>query len=243
MTSTLAIVLARAGSKGLPGKNALLVAGRPMLAWTLEHALTSHEVDAVVLSTDGPALAQVAQAMAVPVLERPAELAGDTASVAGAARDALRRYEAEHGLELQRVAILYGNVPVRPADLTDRALRKLRETGADSVQSVYRVGKTHPLWMRTLGGTQGDELGMYQPNTIHRRQDLPPVYMLDGGVIAVTRAGLLQEEPDQPHAFLGIDRRAVVTEEGEVIDVDSRLDHRVAEAVLLERLQAPTHSA
>ena len=234
--SVLAVVLARAGSKGLPSKNSLPCAGRPMLAWTLEHALASQRVGRVVLSTDGPAIADIARSMSVEVIERPAELADDTAPVDAAARHAVETLEAPRGPFFDAVVILYGNVPVRPADLTDRALAKLAATGCDSVQSLSPVGKHHPWWMKRLGGEDGDALKPYHPNGVYRRQDLPPVYALDGGVIAVTRESLFTVTPGQPHAFLGNDRRAVVCEhEGEVIDVDTAIDLKLAEAVLRER--------
>lgn len=223
----LAVVLARAGSKGLPHKNILTVAGKPMLAWTLEHALASQNVDRVVLSTDGPALAEIGrQYTPVDVVMRPAELANDTATVDAAARHAVGQIVSLH----DTIVILYGNVPVRPADLTDRAARLLRDTGADSVQSVCPAGKHHPYWMKRLG--DDSEMLAYEDNDIYRRQDLPPVFGLDGGVIAVTRASLFNVREGEPHAFLGNDRRAIVTEPGAVVDVDSAIDLHVAEAVL-----------
>jgi CMP-N-acetylneuraminic acid synthetase len=233
--NVLTVIIARAGSKGLAGKNALTVAGRPMLAWTLEHALGSRRSSRVVLSTDGEQLAQVARSMGVEVVMRSAETANDSATIDSPVRPAVLAVEAKTGVLFDAVVILYGNIPVRPADLTDRAIAKLAQTGCDSVQSVYPVEKLHPYWMKRLGGDRGDELLMYEPNDVYRRQDLPPVYMLNGGVIAVTRSNLFNVDPARPHAFLGRDRRAIVNEPDDVIDIDSRLDLRVAEAVLLER--------
>jgi len=227
----LAIVLARGGSKGLPRKNALPLAGKPMLVWTLEHALQSKHIDRVVLSTDDDELAAIAQDMGVAVCLRPEQLANDTATVDAAARHCVNQL----GTAAKHFALLYGNVPIRPPDLTDRALATLAQIQCDSVQSVYRVGKTHPYWMKTVGNdTDGGELGMYVENNIYRRQELPPVYMLDGGVIALTRKALMTVIQNQPHAFLGADRRAVITAEGQVVDIDSRTDMRVAEALLTE---------
>lgn len=233
---TLTVIIARAGSKGLKEKNARLVAGRPMLAWTIEHALGSRLAGKVVLSTDGEELAKTGHAMGVRVVMRPEHLSDDKATVDAPPRHAVGLLESEMGVAFDAVVILYGNIPVRPADLTDRAVLKLMETGCDSVQSVYPVEKMHPYWMKRLG--EDDELLMYQPNHIYRRQDLPPVYMLNGGVIAVTRKSLFNWSVDSPHQFLGEDRRAIVNAPEEVIDVDSRLDLLVAEAVLMERRQS-----
>lgn len=230
----LCLILARAGSKGLPNKNALPIAGKPMLAWTIEHALQSEGIGRVVLTTDGESLAQIARDCGIEVVVRPDELANDTATVDSAARHAL----AEIDDDREHVVLLYGNVPIRPADLSDRALAMLGETGADSVQSVCPVGKMHPYWMKTVDTATGT-LGMYVENNIYRRQELPPVYMLDGGVIAVTRQSLNTVVEGEPHAFLGNDRRAVVTQPGDVVDIDVAADFKVAEAALVAQLAAP----
>ena len=234
---TLALILARAGSKGLPGKNAAPLLGKPLLRYTLDHALASATIERVVLSTDGDELAAIGRDARVEVVMRPADLANDTATVDAAARHAVDT--CDPGRHADAVIILYGNVPIRPADLTDRAVTKLRETGCDSVQSLCPVGKHHPFWMKTLGseggGGNGDTLEPYQPNAVYRRQDLPPAYELDGGIIAVTRDSLFTVAPGQPHAFLGSDRRAVITRPGEVIDVDEPFDLLLAETVLRQK--------
>jgi CMP-N-acetylneuraminic acid synthetase len=138
------------------------------------------------------------------------------------------------------IVILYANVPVRPggADLIDRAVARLIETGCDSVQSYAPVGKYHPWWMTRIDVATGDVRpweGDVLNHNIFRRQDLPPCYVPDGGVIVVTRRALFCEipgVPDGPHAFFGKDRRAVINDEGAVIDIDSATDAAVAEAVL-----------
>ena len=113
-----------------------------------------------------------------------------------------------------------------------------RSTGANTVRSVCRVDE-HPYWMKTVDPETG-KLDMFTENQVYRRQDLPPVYMLDGGVIAVKRSSLFCLIEGQPHAFLGKDRRAVVTEPGDVVDVDTYEDFKAAEAILEDRLQNGT---
>jgi len=240
MHGPLVVILGRAGSKGLPNKNALPVAGKAMLGWTIEHALNATRVARVAVSTDGGDLAAIAAGYEVPVIERPAALAGDTATVDAAARHAVQQMESADGCKYRCVGILYANVPVRPPGLTDRALKKLDAAGADSVQSVCPVGKQHPYWMKRLVGEGCDSLEPYEANQVYRRQDLPPVYMLDGGVIAVTRSSLFRKVAGHPHAFLGEDQRAIITEPGEVVDVDTEIDRKFAEAVLSETMARAT---
>jgi len=222
----LAVVIGRAGSKGLPRKNALPVAGVPMIARTIRFARASRSIGRVVVSTDGDEIAAIARDEGAEVVLRPAALASDTATVDSAVRHAVESLAAGEGI----VVILYGNVPVRPADLADRAVARLVETGADSVQSYYRVGKTHPYWMSRLDGT--GRVAQFVENRIYRRQELPPLFMPDGGVIAVRRESLFDVREGEPHAFFGRDRRGIETAEGEVVDVDTAVDLAVAEAIL-----------
>ena len=236
--TTLASIIARKGSKGLVNKSMQPLAGKPVIAWTIEHALGCNRVDHIVLSSDCPRILGMGRDYGIDCYQRPEHRASDAATIDDGARHGVECWEVEHDATCDYIAIHYGNIPLRPADLTDRAVAKLIETGADSVQSVYPVGKMHPLWMKRLSGATGDVLEMYESNRIYRRQDLPPVYMLDAGVLAMTRANLFNVDPAEPHNFLGTDRRGIVSQPGEVIDVDDELDLALAE-VLLQRRQQP----
>jgi N-acylneuraminate cytidylyltransferase len=197
-----------------------------MIARTIRFARASRSIGRVVVSTDGDEIAAIARDEGAEVVLRPAALASDTATVDSAVRHAVESLAAGEGI----VVILYGNVPVRPADLADRAVARLVETGADSVQSYYRVGKTHPYWMSRLDGA--GRVAQFVENRIYRRQELPPLFMPDGGVIAVRRESLFDVREGEPHAFFGRDRRGIETAEGEVVDVDTAVDLAVAEAIL-----------
>jgi CMP-N,N'-diacetyllegionaminic acid synthase len=233
----LAVIIGRAGSKGLPGKNSRVIAGQPMICHTIDDALSARCVQRVVVSTDGEAIAAAAEAMGIEVVPRPAELASDTATVDSAVRHAVEISRARHPI----IVILYANVPVRPDDLIDRAVEKLIDTGADSVQSYSDVGKHHPHWMVKID--DDDRVKAYESSTAYRRQDLPTLFIPDGGVIAVTRTSLFRAIEGQPHAFLGKDRRGIISSDGAarnrhaaaVIDIDTPIDFVLAEALLQSR--------
>jgi len=129
------------------------------------------------------------------------------------------------------IVVLYGNVPVRPGGVIDRAVRLLKDTGCDSVRSFCPVGKWHPAWMSRI---EQDRAIALEPNSIHRRQDLTPLFLHDGAVVAVSRAALMRgkENTSDPHAFFGTDRRAVLTDMGDTVEIDHRRDLYWAEAVL-----------
>lgn len=233
--SALAVILARAGSKGVPNKNAAMVAGKPCIAWTIEAARAAKGVSRVAVSTDGPHIADIAQSLGAEVVQRPENLASDSARVDDAARHAVTALAWRDG----PIVILYANVPVRPAGLIDRALAMLEEQGADSVQSYAPVGKYHPWWTARVDAASGAVRpweGEVLNHGVFRRQDLPPAHIPDGGVIAVTREALFCElgVAPGPHAFFGREerRRGVINPEGSVIDIDSHTDLLVADAVL-----------
>jgi CMP-N-acetylneuraminic acid synthetase len=133
--------------------------------------------------------------------------------------------------------VLYGNVPVRGEGVIDRAIALLATSGCDSVRSFCPVGKWHPAWMARL---DGDKVVPVQAGSIHRRQDLEPLYLHDGAIVAVTRHSLMcaKEHPGDPHAFFGVDRRAILTAPGETVEIDQLLDFFVTEAILRQRQSA-----
>jgi CMP-N-acetylneuraminic acid synthetase len=239
----IAIILARAGSKGLPGKNAALVAGRPCVEWTIEDALAAHSIDRVVLSTDCSRVTDAGRSMGIEVVVRPPALASDHATIDDAAREcASTLFGNEHqAIDSASVyVLLYANVPVRPAGLLNDAVELLQTTRCDSVQSYAPVGKHHPWWTAIVGdcGSVRPWEGEVLNHGVFRRQDLPAAHIPDGGVLAVTPPALfgrIERVAPGPHAFLGKDRRGVLTREGEVVDIDSRTDLLVADALLRER--------
>jgi len=245
--SAIAIILGRGGSKGLPRKNLLNVAGKPCVQWTIEASQRARCVREVVASSDDAELLELARGLGARAVARPAELASDTSTVDAAARHAVGELEIAAGkpfLASQAFVVLYANVPVRPEGLIDRAVELLIEQHADSVQSYAPVGKYHPWWMARIEPTgavrpwEGDVLN----HGIFRRQDLPPVFVPDGGVIVVTRESLMLDitgipPTAGPHAFFGREdrRRGIINSEGSVIDIDSKIDMMVAEAMLATR--------
>jgi CMP-N,N'-diacetyllegionaminic acid synthase len=241
----LGLIVARSGSQGVPGKNVMTIAGQPCVSWTIEaglDALHRQALDVLGVSTDCEIVTELAMAKGLAVVSRPAELAGPQARVDDAMRHAVSIIEARLDRVFDGVALLYANVPVRPPGLIERAVAMFRSTGCDSVQSYSAVGKHHPCWTAVLDDATG-VVRPYQGDTlnggIYRRQDLPSAHIPDGGVLVVSRAALLGEiagVPDGPHAFLGKDRRGVLTRVGDVVDIDNPIDAMVADAVLRQRI-------
>ena len=236
--NTLGIILARAGSQGLTSKHLRLIEGRPLINYTFEHARLSRTLTRIVVTTDCPVIRRLAAAEGFDVVERPENLATSDASVQDVMLHAIDEVEArDSAFRADALVTIYGNVPIRPADVIDRAVRHLAQTRCDSVRSFCPVGKWHPMWMSRLDGDRVIPLGA---GSIHRRQDLTPTLLHDGAVVAVSRASMMRGKtmPHDPHAFFGVDRRGIETGIGETVEVDTLRDLYIAQAIMREQADA-----
>jgi CMP-N-acetylneuraminic acid synthetase len=232
--NSLGVILARSGSRGLKEKHLRLLCGKPVISHTFDRVETSLFLTRTVVSTDCPTVKQLARSRGLEVIDRPPKLATDDASVQDVMLHAMEIAESKGDFIADSLVVLYGNVPVRGERVIDRAIDLLRKTRCDSVRSLCPVGKWHPTWMHRL---DGDRMEPLVPGSIHRRQDLQQLYLHDGAVVAVSRDAMLRgkENPRDPHAFFGIDRRAIVTEPGETVEIDAHRDLLLAEAILREQ--------
>lgn len=229
--NVLGVVLARAGSAGLKNKHLLPLLGKPVIGYTFDHVRASSLLSKVVVSSDSPEILRLATAAGIETIVRPPELATAEASVQDAMLHAMEEVESRGQFKADALVVIYGNVPVRPTAAINRAIQVLRETGCDSVRSFCPVGKWHPAWMAQLAG---DRVLPLEPGSIHRRQDLPSLFLHDGAVVAVSRDSMLRGQTNRhdPHAFFGADRRGFETGAGQTVEVDTLRDLFWAEAVL-----------
>ena len=192
--AVLAVVPARGGSKGIPGKNLVEVCGRPLVAWSVAAGLAASTVDRVVVSTDDADIAAAGRAAGaeVPFL-RPESLAGDLVADLPVFQHVLERLAADEGYEPDLVVQLRPTSPVRPAGLIDDGVGRLAgEPSADSLRAVcpapstpYKMWRIDDGWLDPLLGTVDDEL-FNRP-----RQTLPPVHW-QIGTLDVIRAPVIR---------------------------------------------------
>lgn len=230
--NTLGVIIARSGSKGLPGKHARPLLGKPVIVYTIEAALAAATLDEVILTSDDSQILDSAKTYDIWTVGRPADLASDTATVDSAVRYGCDRADELYGFHAEVIAILYGNIPIRPSGLIDMAIDRLVQSGADSVQSYSPVGKMHADWMVRL---DGDRVIPNSTKAIYQRQDLTPLFIPNGAVLAVTRESLYRPpaHSEDFHAFLGTDRRGIVHNDSHlIVDVDEPKDLCLAEAIL-----------
>jgi N-acylneuraminate cytidylyltransferase len=227
----LALVTARGGSKGLPGKNIAPLGGRPLIAWTIEAALASRHVDRVVLSSDDAAIIEAARRHGAEApFVRPAALAGDEASSIDAVLDALDRLP-----RFDIVVLLQPTSPLRTAEDIDAALARLQASGAPCCVSV-RPAEEHPYWtFRLDGGGRLERFCEPAGGMPLRRQDLPPAWCLNGAVYAA-RCDWLRRE----RRFLGPDTVAQPMPAERSLDIDSAADLEQVRAIVA-RLPSPAN--
>lgn len=225
----LGLVPARGGSKSIPGKNIVVLRGKPMIAYTLDAAKASKRLARCIVSTDSQEIADVCRRCGgdVPFL-RPSELAGDdtpTLPVVMHALDALQEtYDA--------VVLLQPTSPLRTAADIDESIRLLADRAdADSVISVVRVGDHHPARMKYVRDGLLVDPPFAEEREGQRRQDLPELY-LRNGAIYLTRTRVLREQK----SIKGRRSLAYVMPEERSVNVDSPVDLLVAEAVLKSSL-------
>lgn len=219
----LAIVPARAGSKGIPGKNLRAVAGRSLVRRAVESALAATTIDTVVVSTDGDAIAAEADAAGALVVRRPAGLSGDEASSESALLHVLDSLAADPAPpDPDVVVFVQATSPfIDPADL-DVAVARVRDGHADS---VFAAAPSHAfLWRIADDGTA--RAVNHDAAVRPRRQDREPEYRETGAFYAFRAAAFREHR----HRFHGRVELVVVDPRG-AIDVDEPSDLAVAQAV------------
>lgn len=210
----IALITARGGSKGLPRKNVLCAGGKPLVAWTVHAALAASSVDRVVLSSDDDEIMAAARAAGCEVpFRRPAELASDHASSMDVVLHALQELP---GYEY--LVLLQPTSPLRTGADIDAAFQIMLNNKAPACVSVTEVDQS-PYWMYRLA--DGDRLAhILEPLPgVSRRQDLPPVYTLNGAIYIAKIDWLLESRN-----FLGTDTVAYRMSRSASIDIDDALD-------------------
>ena len=179
-SKVLALIPARGGSKGVPGKNILPIGGKPLIQWTIDAAKASRYIDRLILSSDDASIMEVAIAGGCEVpFRRDASLAGDSVSSVDVLVDALDRVQ---GYDI--VVLLQPTSPLRSTADIDGVLERLSSKNVLACVSVSPA-KEHPYWT-FYTNKQGFLVNFIHPlaNLPTRRQDLPSAWCLNGAVYA-----------------------------------------------------------
>ncbi len=219
--TTIAIIPARGGSKGVPRKNIRLLVGKPLIAHSIEDAQESTLVDQVYVSTDDQEIATISAEYGAKIIHRPAELANDTASSESALIHGLQALEAQN-INPDLLVFLQCTSPIRTGAEIDQAIAKLKNEQADSLLSVSPSHRF--LWEEVNGVVQSIN---YDYSHRPRRQDMNPQYV-ENGSIYVFKPWVLKENQNR----LGGKISLYIMSEMAAVEIDSLEDFQMIDFLM-----------
>jgi CMP-N,N'-diacetyllegionaminic acid synthase len=215
----LAIIPARGGSKGVPRKNIRLLAGKPLIAWTLDEAKKSKYIDRLILSTEDEEIIKVASEYGCEVLKRPVELAQDDTPGIEPVIHAINTLKEDYDY----VILLQPTSPLRSVNNIDGCIEQCISRGAPACVSVIEVQQS-PYWMYHLDDDMKLKSFVQNSEAINRRQDLPKVYVLNGAVYVAKSVFIMEHK-----SFLTEETAGYIMSRENSVDIDTELDFAYCE--------------
>jgi len=223
--NTFALIPARGGSKGISRKNIKIIAGKPLIVWTIEAALRSSLLSGVVVSTDELEIAEVARRAGAQVpFMRPAGLAQDQTPGLDPVLHAFDQLP-----QFDSVLLLQPTSPLRPTEDIDGCLNLATQKKAPSVVSVTEAD-THPYWTYRLNADQ-TMARFVDEAPVARRQDLPAVFSLNGAMYFANANWLRCSG-----SLVNAETLAYVMSKEHSVDLDTPLEWKFAELLLKKSL-------
>ena len=243
--TVLAVIQARSGSKGVPGKNIRPLLGKPLMAWMITAARRAKQIDRLILSTDSPEYAQVGRAWGaeVPFL-RPKELATDASTDLEVMTHALEWLRKQEGYEPDIAVRLQPTNPTFPSELMDQGIEMLlAEKSADSLRPVTLSPK-HPfkMWQWSAEGrwvtpfVPVEKTGFAEPYNMGRNL-LPQVWVQVGAMEVIRSSVILRQHSMAGKKILGLRVENPLW----TVNIDTELDFLLAEQAL-KKLHQPAPS-
>ncbi len=221
--STVAFIPARGGSKGLLGKNIKNIAGKPLIAWSIEQALASKEIDEVFVSTDSQDIAEISKmyGASVPFL-RPSEISGDLATTESAMLHFIEWLKCE-GIVYDNIVLMQATSPVRLPLTLDQALSQFNESGCDSMVTVV---PNHRFFWKNMA----EPTPTYDFENRPRRQDINDrdLLYMETGSFYVTKVKSFLNAKCRLCGTVGMH----VMKEEEAYEIDSMTDFIICETIL-----------
>ena len=226
-----ALICARGGSKGLPGKNIRPLAGKPLIVRAIEQASALRRVDTVIVSTDSEEIADIARTAGaeVPYL-RPADLARDDSPEWLVWRHAISHFRGTDSKVPDALIIVPVTAPLRSVDDLDRCIDEFEASGADAVITVCAAHR-NPYFNMVRLHADGSAAPVIESNGgFVRRQDAPPVFDMTTVAYVVRTEFVMQS-----NGLFDGNVRCVEIPVERAIDIDTPLDFKIAECLLQER--------
>lgn len=230
----LAIIPARGGSKGLPGKNIKELNGKPLIAYTIEAALNSKYIDRVIVTTDSEEIAEVAKKYGADVpFKRPDELSGDTASAIDVYLHATEFVMKEQTTKLDKFMVLLPTAPMRTDKHIDDSVEFFMERNATTLVSVKEAETPITWYMNKDNNDHIENAGFGVGNAVTNRQVNSKYYVPNGAIYILDYELLKTKRTYYCDNTVGF----VMTAEDSV-DIDTLTEFKFAEMLMREK----THS-
>lgn len=223
-SDVLAIIPARGGSKGIPKKNIRLLAGKPLIHYTIHAAQESKYIHDIIVSTDDDEIANVAKSQGATIIKRPAELSRDASPTIDAILHTLDLCELKD-INTEIVVLLQPTSPLRTSADIDAALELFMHSECDSVISVVEANHP-PHWNMVLEGSYLQPI-FDQTSVKMRRQDLPQTYSPNGAIYIASVATLKKN-----HSFDCPKTKPYIMPHSHSIDIDEPFDFLFAEFLI-----------
>lgn len=219
----LAIIPARGGSKGIPGKNVCLLAGEPLIAHMIKSAQKSKYISRIIVSTDDPEIARISKGYGAEVVWRPAEISGDTAPSESALLHSIEHLKKNEGYLPDLTVFLQCTSPLASAEDIDQTIAILLNTKADC---AFSATESHQfLWK--IGQNGFAQSVNHNPEIRPRRQEMEPHYRENGAIYVMRTKGFVRAG----HRFFGNVSLSVMPPERS-LDIDTSFDFKIAEFLL-----------
>ncbi len=219
----LAIIPARGGSKRLPDKNILYLNGIPLIAWSIEAAKKSKNIDDIVVTSDSDKILDIAKKYNVKTIKRPDFLASDTATTFDVIKHAIENF----GEKSEYVVLLQPTSPLRNEKHINEAIELLEKKNADAVISVCEVDHS-PLWSNTLPENLDMSNFIRDEMKNKRSQDLEKYYRLNGAIYICKTERLLEEKT----FFIKNNIFAYLMDKKSSVDIDDEVDFELAKVLM-----------
>ena len=220
----LAIIPARAGSKGLPGKNIKLLQGKPLIAHTIEQALKAKNVSRVIVSTDDGEIARIALKYGAEVpFMRPKSLATDTALSVDNYIYTIKKLQKENNIKIKEFIVLQPTSPLRTSNDIDNAINLFYKKEADSVISYSK--ENHPITWHKQINNDLSFTNIFE-DKLQNRQDIKTTYFPNGAIFIFKFNIISQKKYYTQKSF------AYIMPRNRSIDIDTIDDFEYAEFLL-----------
>jgi CMP-N-acetylneuraminic acid synthetase len=225
----IAVIPARGGSRVIPHKNIIPVAGKPLIAYTIEAAIEAKEFERVIVSTDDQKISALATEYGAETVKRPKEFAEDNSPTIDCVKHLISHLAKKENYFADSLALLQPTAPLRDSADIKNALKMFRDSGKKTTVSVSEPGKSPYLSVK-IENQEIEPLFGWKYHFNMRRQDLPKAFLVDGAIYITTIKNMLEH-----NNFFGKNPIGYVMTREHGMDIDEKIDLEIVECLIKNR--------